>query len=99
MIRRTCWIVVVAIHTTLIAIETAADLVSSGEVWALFFSFFLDYPISIQFDSILVAIPFKYQFSAVVGMHVVFGGIWWAAIICGMSRVISYLQNMNRKFR
>ena len=92
MNQRNCWVVVIAVHTMLILIEAGVDLIGSGESWSLFFSFFLDLPISLLFHSVTDEFVFHDKFLAIFGMHVVLGGIWWVSITCGVARAIFFIR-------
>lgn len=91
MIRGPCPLKVLAGHAFLVLIESLVNSLSA-ESWNLFFSFFLDLPISIIFHSLLEGVAIENQFLVLLGMHVLLGGMWWVVVFCGGLKLISWLR-------
>lgn len=68
----------------------------SVESWGFFFSFLVDLPISMLFHSFLEGFAIQDRFWALLGMHVILGGAWWAIIFCGGLRLVSALRRLQR---
>lgn len=91
MITRSCLLRVFAGHTLLVLIEFLVNALNA-ESWTLFFSFLIDLPISMLFHSVLEGLALQSRLWALLGMHILLGGIWWMVIFCGGMKLVSGLR-------
>lgn len=97
MITKKCLYGVLAGHTIFVLVEAVANAVSV-ESWNLFFSFLVDLPISMLFHSVLENYLYEDRHWALLVMHVVLGGIWWAGILCGVMKLISAIRSHRQNY-
>lgn len=88
MITRRLGLTVFVIHTLLVLGEAVVNFFAF-ESWNLFFSFFLDFPLSVLFHEIVDSLAVQNRLIAAFSLHLIIGGGWWVFIVWSLSKVFS----------
>ena len=96
MKTKTCAVRVIVGHSLFVFLEAIINALSD-EGWGLFFSYLVDLPISIFFHSVLEHIAIQSRYWTLLSLHILLGGAWWMAIVCGGIRMIAVLNKQSQR--
>lgn len=93
--KKSTVIIVIIIHTTLILLVFPYGyfLKSEEESWPFFFTFFIDFPVSILFQMLITFLREYTNNIRVVSFwwltfaHFFIGAVWWLIIVAGVNKL------------